>query len=393
MQRYCSYKYIFFIIFMLVFFAVPINTFAAKESLGTCDYDINVERLGLGRLRNLSLTVTVYDDGSTGKRKITGTTISGTRINETPSAGLLLGDSGIYLQYTKMFDKNGKFYKAYEERNNCPNLQFIFYSSTSQLHFNVEGNRNAEGNPSYTATAESTGGTSTTTPSGTKTYCDNRSKPLRNSDNPITFTTTETNGVKEYTITLNGNSYTAKYNEILSAGNFTFRIREEDYNSYWSDDCNDLPLFLRAPYGDGNRIIQTVEPDPSENGSYTAGAAEQDYGYEYLGQRENNATSENWNSEIECEDIFKINEEGSVGWILNTLLGYIKIIGPILVVLLSSIDFIRAVLGYDEKAMKEAQRKLIIRLIAAIALFLLPTLIQLLLSFINVALDPECFLQ
>ena len=65
------------------------------------------------------------------------------------------------------------------------------------------------------------------------------------------------------------------------------------------------------------------------------------------------------------------------------LFNYIKIIGPILVVLLSAIDFIKAVLGTDEKAMKEAQNKLIIRLVAAVALFLVPTLVQLLLSFIN----------
>ncbi len=105
--------------------------------------------------------------------------------------------------------------------------------------------------------------------------------------------------------------------------------------------------------------------------------------------RTNNATTENWNKEIECEDIFDFDDPGSVGWMLNTIFNYIKIIGPILVVLLSSIDFIKAVVGFDEKAMKEAQNKLIIRLVAAVALFLIPTLVQLLLSFINQA---SCYL-
>lgn len=85
---------------------------------------------------------------------------------------------------------------------------------------------------------------------------------------------------------------------------------------------------------------------------------------------------------IGCDDIFG-TEEGSFGWLLNTILSYIRIIGPILVVILSSIDFIKAVVGFDEKAMKEAQNKLIIRLVCAVALFLVPTLVQLLLSFIN----------
>ena len=110
-------------------------------------------------------------------------------------------------------------------------------------------------------------------------------------------------------------------------------------------------------------------------------------------QRPNAIDTSGWNGPVECSDIFKINEEGSFGWMLNTILGYIKVIAPILVVLLSAIDFIKAVFGFDEKAMKEAQHKLIIRLIAAVALFLIPQLIQLIMNFINVSLDPACFLQ
>lgn len=102
--------------------------------------------------------------------------------------------------------------------------------------------------------------------------------------------------------------------------------------------------------------------------------------WEELGE---DVDSEDFNKEVACEDIIDINDPGSVGWIIYTILNYIKIIGPILVVLLSSIDFIKAVVGFDEKAMKEAQSKLVIRLVAAIGLFLVPTLVQLLLSFIN----------
>ena len=90
-----------------------------------------------------------------------------------------------------------------------------------------------------------------------------------------------------------------------------------------------------------------------------------------------------FNKKIECEDIFDTQTPGALGWMLVTILNYIKIIGPILVVLLSAVDFVKAVFSSDDKAIKEAQSKLIIRLIAAIALFLVPTLIQVLLSFIN----------
>lgn len=99
----------------------------------------------------------------------------------------------------------------------------------------------------------------------------------------------------------------------------------------------------------------------------------------------NNSTDQYWNKEITCKDIFDFDTEGSVGWILQTILNYIKVLGPIAVVLLSALDFINAILSSDEKAMKEAQSKLIIRLIAAVALFLIPTLVELLMNLINTA--------
>ena len=84
-----------------------------------------------------------------------------------------------------------------------------------------------------------------------------------------------------------------------------------------------------------------------------------------------NLDPNDFNNRIGCKDIFAVNDEGSVRWLLKTILNYIRIIGPVLVVLLSAIDFIKAVVG------------LIIRLVAALLLFLVPTLVELLLSFIN----------
>ena len=107
-------------------------------------------------------------------------------------------------------------------------------------------------------------------------------------------------------------------------------------------------------------------------------------------KREDTISIENWDKPIGCSNIFS-NEPGSVGSILRTILGYIRVIGPILVVILSAIDFIKAIFGFDEKAMTNAYRKLIIRLIAAIALFLIPTLIDVLLNFINASTCTDYF--
>ena len=90
----------------------------ANESLGTCTYNLDNNVFGLGMFQSISLKVTVYDDGSTGDRKISTVSYDGKEWSETPRSGLMLDNSGIFLQYSKMFNKNGKFYKAYVERGN-----------------------------------------------------------------------------------------------------------------------------------------------------------------------------------------------------------------------------------------------------------------------------------
>ena len=104
------------------------------------------------------------------------------------------------------------------------------------------------------------------------------------------------------------------------------------------------------------------------------------------------------NQAIACNGLFydyyyEEREEGSVYDLLQTLLDYIKILGPILVVILSAVDFIKAVASSDEDAMKKAQHRLVIRLIAALALFLIPTFVQLILELIGGLSDPTCLLQ
>ena len=106
-----------------------------------------------------------------------------------------------------------------------------------------------------------------------------------------------------------------------------------------------------------------------------------------------NANLDGLNQAIECRGLFSNRDEGSVYDLLQTLLNYMKILGPILVVILSAVDFIKAVASSDEEAMKKAQHRLIIRLTAAIALFLVPTLVQLILDVLVGASDPNCLLQ
>ena len=92
-------------------------------------------------------------------------------------------------------------------------------------------------------------------------------------------------------------------------------------------------------------------------------------------------TSNNVNMILDINDYLgDPSDEDSVGWLLQTLLDYIKIIGPILVVVLSSADFIVIIVKGDDESMAKATKKLITRLILAALLFFIPTLVEVLLN-------------
>lgn len=102
------------------------------------------------------------------------------------------------------------------------------------------------------------------------------------------------------------------------------------------------------------------------------------------------------NSGIGCEGIFGTTDANgnftkeSFGWLIQTALNYIKIIGPVLVIILSMLEFIKAIATSDEDAMKKAQSRLVVRLIAVVVLFLLPFLVGEVLKLINGLSNPTC---
>lgn len=103
----------------------------------------------------------------------------------------------------------------------------------------------------------------------------------------------------------------------------------------------------------------------------------------------------NYNQAMDCTGLFgDPNDTESVAYLIQKILDYIKIIGPILVVVLSTVDFIKVIWVSDAENMKKAQQKLVKRLAAAILLFLLPLLVGLLFSLLNNSIvDPTCGIQ
>ncbi len=86
-----------------------------------------------------------------------------------------------------------------------------------------------------------------------------------------------------------------------------------------------------------------------------------------------------------CTDVL---DDGLVEF-LQEIFNYMKFFAPVLVILLGSLDFGKAVVSSDEKELKNATNRFIKRLIAAVALFFLPYLLNAILSYIN-EVDGTC---
>ncbi len=104
----------------------------------------------------------------------------------------------------------------------------------------------------------------------------------------------------------------------------------------------------------------------------------------------NTTTSQN----VDCDGSDSLlgnpEDENSVAWLLQQIFNFVKIVGPILVVVLSSIDYAKVIIQSDDESMGKANKKLMWRLILAALLFFIPLLIQVFLQMFGFTSDPTC---
>ena len=82
--------------------------------------------------------------------------------------------------------------------------------------------------------------------------------------------------------------------------------------------------------------------------------------------------------ELSCSDLGEIRTD------LNNVFNFIKIVVPLLIIGLSTYDFIKGIAAKDEKGLKKAFSTLIKRIICAIIIFFLPAIINILLDLIGI---------
>lgn len=106
----------------------------------------------------------------------------------------------------------------------------------------------------------------------------------------------------------------------------------------------------------------------------------------------NNSSKETKNTKIaSCTGddslLGDVSNEDSVAWLLQKLFNYIKVLGPSLTIILSSIDYIKAIVSSDEKQMHKVNSNFVKRMIAAVMLFFIPTIIGVLFNIVGITTD------
>lgn len=152
--------------------------------------------------------------------------------------------------------------------------------------------------------------------------------------------------------------------------------------------CLFVFMFLTPVYAKSSNIISTIrgsvylldEEDEEFEGVSNVDEAGIDMG--------------KYNQEQNCQSLLgNPSDPDSVAWLLQEGLNIAKIVGPLLVVVLSSFDFAKVIISGDDDAMTKAGKKLGIRLALAVALFFVPILVTVLLDVFGIIGDPTCGLS
>ena len=86
-------------------------------------------------------------------------------------------------------------------------------------------------------------------------------------------------------------------------------------------------------------------------------------------------------------------DEDSVAWLLDQILTYSTIVGMLLVIVLSSVDFLTVIVKSDDESMAKAAKKFGYRLIFAALLFFVPTITNAILDIFGLTSQSTCGLQ
>lgn len=172
-------------------------------------------------------------------------------------------------------------------------------------------------------------------------------------------------------------------------------LRDHGYDLYYNNiygisDCPSyLPVYTIGSSGDShNKVYASIDELLNDNVSDYISEADVkekiDYGYQYYSCFQT-GDDEDEEVEINCNNIFTTDVKKYV----NLALNIIRIGVPILLICLITYDLFMAVLANDEKKVNDVKSKIIKRLIIAVAIFFVSTLINFVFNLVNESLGTK----
>ena len=363
----------------MMFFIAMQHSFAA-ETLAVCEY--------VAPLQNdttLPFSITIYDDGS---------------LSYNPNHGFSVPATSMLLVYN--LDEGTYFEKLYSngELGKCPDLSLCIASGVA-YHVQEQSYCSSTGTNGYLMKGTLKNVSDTPEKEDlSETLCSNRKMSIRTrGDIYFTFGLDE-NGNKIWSIksTDGTSSASTPYNMEITIGPSIFAIDESLYNVLWEgNNCDTTPLYLKNPYSDQIKYIVVDEmPDPSENGTVD------DWdGFEKANDEDDDDPS-GGSDEPQYEDPdYKVDGDTTVADICNMpeyrkpmkivgiVINFAKIIVPIIIIGFGVMDLYKAITSSKDDGIKKAVKSIVIRVIAGVAIFLLPGLIQFVLNWVNEWSDYE----
>lgn len=164
-----------------------------------------------------------------------------------------------------------------------------------------------------------------------------------------------------------------------------FKIPEEQIPLLFPKD-KQFPRYIY--FCDLKKQPHTLYADPPEEGRKEK-ECQKSKNLSYEMEAGYNSSGNNLVTASNCEGIF-----GSLTNEIQGLFNLLKIIAPILILVLSTFDFVKATITQDKDESKLAFNKLIKRLLLAVLLFLLPIILNLILDIAGLNLeDPLCSIR
>lgn len=220
----------------------------------------------------------------------------------------------------------------------------------------------------------------------------------------IIWKTSDSNGTCGYdycstpTIEKYGKSYTSK-TAMLANYNFDYKYNKQTISKY-SKNADKCPKYAYSVQDDDYKIYVTDSLSDVENMSSLAkdkkiylATAYNSNGSKVTEEQYNNkfkSTTIEWDeTKVGCNDLFG-PKKGQPGYenglrsSIDEILGYVRIIIPILIILLGTVDLAKAVIASKEDVMKKAQSTFIKRLIVGLAIFFVPVFVDIIMDLAEI---------